>query len=200
VTRATAKTASRKTSVRKTNAAGRAKVATPTVLPPQPVHLAPFTPGRDYQVANPRLINGRLYQSGEILDQTGLDERHVRLLREQRVIIDIPLGTAPRLPIPGARPVAPLSDAEKTALREPDPTVKGKVAPLHRGFGKWYVVDDNGNPKSGKNVAGPFEGNTPRNDAQRKANEINEANGHEIAMEERELADRDSDDDDDDEE
>lgn len=179
--RASAK--SKKATTKRTTGKRRASPA--PVMPPQPVNLPPFRHGMDYQVPNPRTINGRLYKTGEILDKTGLDERHIELLRGQRIIIDIPLGGTPAIPVPDVRPVAPLEPDEKKALAEPDAIVKGRVIAKHRGFGRWYPVDE-----KGVAIGKGHEGHDARTLAQKECNEINLSNGITPDDEEIALADR----------
>lgn len=186
------KTSTRRAKPRKKNAGRAAAVASAAVvtLPRQPIHLPKFTPGRDYQVANPRLINGRLYKAGEILDQTGIAAEHVETLRELRIIVDIVGDVAP-LPIPSVEP-APISPEERQAMREGDAIggkAVGKVFPKYTGFSTWHVVD-----QRGTKVSKAFGGNTPRVDAQREANRLNREAGIEVTDEDELRASRQDDD------
>lgn len=151
----------------------------PAPLTTLPVNLTKFRPGQDYQVAAPRLINGRKYKEGEILDQTGIATRDIEVWRDLRHIIDIP-ASGPLIPIPEEATPAPLSAEERGHMVKRADKPEGRVTPKHRGFGKWYAMDG-----SGKNVAGPFEGDHARVLAMRKCVELNDENEHPVTDEER---------------
>lgn len=155
----------------------------------QPFTIPKYRPGLDYQVAHEgKLINGRKYRAGEILVQAGLTQAQIEMWREQRLIIDIPMGGNPIMPIPDADDGnAPLSTADKEAMKgAADPNKpQGKVAAKHIGFGKWQCVDSDN-----KKIAPVFEGEDKAGRPAKTrclmaAIEINEANDHEVTAEER---------------
>lgn len=155
----------------------------------QPFNVTKFRPGLDYQVAHEKLINGRKYKAGEILDQQGLTNRQIEIWRDQRILLDIPLGGSPVIPVPKKAADAPLSKDDKLAMTVKPDAPEGRVKPKHRGFGKWFCVDESDN-----NVGPAFEGDAgapARTRCLRRCIEINDAAGHEVSDEDRSNAGHD---------
>jgi hypothetical protein len=181
-------TARKKKTTAKKKAA--AKAATPQTGPHVQAQVTTTMPlmrkGMDYQVTNLRLINGRWYESGELLDQEqafkGMNETERKLAleswRRHKIIVDYDPEN-PAMPIPESKIVSkPITAEERKAMRKADPNIAGRVSPKYGGFERWYVTDNNG---TGKRVPDEayFDGITARVKCQLRCNEINKERGFE---------------------
>lgn len=123
-------------------------------------HPLPFSPSYDFQATKPVTLNGRAYVPGDRIEKDGLGARRLRQLYESRIISPIAPPAAALLAAPERAeevvvPVATVETAEapqeaSEAPQEGIVSADGLQA-VHRGFGRWYVVD-----AAGQDVAGPL--------------------------------------------
>lgn len=111
-------------------------------------HPLPFSPLYDFQVVRVVTINGRAYVPGDRLDKTSLGERRLRQMYENRTISPIPPAVVPALLQAYAPAVVPVGqEVANEDGQDVDAAVaealSGKTA-VHRGFGRWYVVHQDG--------------------------------------------------------
>jgi hypothetical protein len=113
-------------------------------------HPLPFSPDYEFQASKPVTLNGRAYTPGDRIEKDALGARRLRQLYEARIITPLAPAAAALL-----RPQPASSDAQDLAPQEqPQEALEavvgaaGKQA-VHKGFGRWFVVDADGNELAG---------------------------------------------------
>lgn len=109
----------------------------------QRLNREPFALEAQYLCVKPFVMAGVSYQLGQIVDTGAIETRRLRLMYEARMIEPVGKQKTPALLKPAAKPPAPPPAPVKA---------EGKRAE-HRGFGRWFVVDGDGNE------SGPFSKN-----------------------------------------
>jgi hypothetical protein len=103
-----------------------------------------FNPESKFKAMRPFTMGGRQYGHDESVDVRGIETRRLRQMFDMR-LIDTDKGDAPPPPRKAAveppvkQEVAPVASDAKASLR-------------HKGFGKYEIVDAQGNT-----IAGPFQ-------------------------------------------
>lgn len=100
----------------------------------QRLNREPFSPDAQFVCLKPFVMGGVAYVAGSVVDTAEVELRRLRQMYEARII-----DPAPR--------------AQKAALLKPPVRQQEALAPSrrieHRGFGRWYVLDESGNEVSG---------------------------------------------------
>lgn len=106
-----------------------------------------FSPNYDFFCVKPFVMGGKAYERGDPVDTAGIETRRLRQMYEARMVD----GAAPaEQPTGRPGPVVPAS-APDAATALPQATGEG-LAVVHRGFGRYYVLD-----ARGKEIAGPVQ-------------------------------------------
>lgn len=129
----------------------------------------PFSVAYDFVAAKPVTLNGQALNPGDPVDKVGLNPRRLRQLYEARIISPVaPPELTPALLRPSPKqapepaPTAPeptqaLDEDEPDPEPQPDESVAAEAltgAPdgkrvEHRGFGRYFVLDADGNDLAG---------------------------------------------------
>lgn len=125
----------------------------------------PFSPAYDFMAAKPVTLNGHVLNPGDPVPKDGLNPRRLRQLYEARIITPVAPEqlTASQTGIVNAPAVAAQEpagepegdDAADTQTDEAESNVEaaapatGGTQIVHRGFGRYYLVDADGNDVSG---------------------------------------------------
>lgn len=117
-------------------------------------HPLPFSPDYDFQAVKPVTLNGQAYTPGDRIEKGDLGARRLRQLYEARIISPLAPTDAALLKAAPAPQEAPRAPSEPEAEETPEEATSGPVESsgkqaLHKGFGRWYVVDADGNELAG---------------------------------------------------
>jgi hypothetical protein len=107
-----------------------------------------FSDQHEFVAMQPFMFDGVDYNFGDPIDKSGMDVRKIKQLCEHRYIIPASLAHE------DLRKHMTGTVKAKVTVKAPAPVVEAVEAPqggfkaLHKGFGRWYVVDANGNEVS----------------------------------------------------
>lgn len=106
-----------------------------------------FSPHYNFFCVKPFVMGGKTYERGDPVDTAGIETRRLRQMYEARMVDGVAPAVQPKGQ-PG--PVMPASEP-KAATASPQAQSEG-LAVVHKGFGRYYVVD-----AAGKEIAGPVQ-------------------------------------------
>jgi hypothetical protein len=106
-----------------------------------------FSQTLDFVAMQPVLIDGVQYRTGDPVQKGGLDERFLRRMCEHRYLIPAMFADADL-----RRAMERGSEAHSKAMMAQPPAKKPAVGgfdAVHKGFGRWSVVDASGSEQPG---------------------------------------------------
>ena len=107
-----------------------------------------FSPGLTFKCAKPFVMSGVAYAPGDVVDKTGVEDRRLRQMFDLRMIVPVQgVAVAVKPKAPAKAPESPTAADQPVAAAQ----VAAGSRAVHKGFGRWYVVN-----AKGDTTAGPF--------------------------------------------
>ena len=113
----------------------------------------PFSPSYEFRATRAFVMQGIEYTMGKPIDKAGIEVRRLRQMYDSRMIEAI-MDAAPAAPAPAKAPAQkaekPAQKAEPAKVEAPAPEANKSALRLdYRGFGRYFVLDAEGNEISG---------------------------------------------------
>jgi hypothetical protein len=120
----------------------------------------PFSMDRNFRARREFVLYGKKHQAGDPIARDGLTEQRLRQMFDNRMIEVSEAAPAPAKVAASAPAVAPApAPVAAVAVKPaqipadaPKPAATGALQAVHRGFGRWFVVD-----AADVDVAGPLK-------------------------------------------
>jgi len=100
----------------------------------------PFSPNYRFVCVKPFVMSGRAYERGDEVDTSEIETRRLRQMYEARMVD----GKAPAEQ-PLAKPAATIAAPEPEAATASPQPASGGFSVVHKGFSRYYVLDEAGN-------------------------------------------------------